>query len=260
MQNSFFTKLFPVFATKPDSMKTELMAGLTTFLTMAYIIAVNPSILSETGMDAGALVTTTCLASALGCFIMGFFANMPFGLMPGMGLNAFFTYTVVLGMGVPWHVALTAVFVEGIIFILLTLCKVREAVVYAIPENMKHAVTAGIGLFIAFIGLKNTGVIVGNESTYVGLGDMTFPVIMTCLGVVLIAILEKRGVRGSILIGIVVCSILSWIYALISPEAAATAGIYLPKGAIRLESIAPIAGQLDFSFFNDKAAVGRLYN
>lgn len=255
MQNSFFTKLFPVFATKPDSIKTELMAGLTTFLTMAYIIAVNPSILSETGMDAGALVTTTCLASAFGCFIMGFFANMPFGLMPGMGLNAFFTYTVVLGMGVPWHVALTAVFVEGIIFILLTLCKVREAVVYAIPENMKHAVTAGIGLFIAFIGLKNTGVIVGNESTYVGLGDMTFPVIMTCLGVVLIAILEKRGVRGSILIGIVVCSILSWIYALISPEAAATAGIYLPEGTIRLESIAPIAGQLDFSFFNDKAAV-----
>ena len=255
MLNQFLTKLFPVFAAKPDSMKTELMAGLTTFLTMAYIIAVNPAILAETGMDAGALVTTTCLASALGCFIMGFYANMPFGLMPGMGLNAFFTYTVVLGMGVPWQTALTAVFFEGVIFIFLTLSKVREAVVYAIPENMKHAVTAGIGLFIAFIGLKNTSIIVGNESTYVGLGDMTFPVVIACMGVVLIAILEKRRVPGSILIGIIVCSLVAWVYALLSPEAAATAGIYLPEGAVRLESIAPIAGELDFSIFDNGEAI-----
>ena len=158
-------KLFPVFGQQNVNMKTELLAGLTTFLTMAYIIAVNPSILSETGMNAGALVTATCLGAAVGCFLMGFVANLPFGLAPAMGLNAFFAFSVVLGMKIPWDVALTAVFCEGIIFILLTICKVREAVVQAIPHNMKFAVTAGIGLFIAFIGLINVSIVVNDDAT-----------------------------------------------------------------------------------------------
>ena len=145
-QPNMLIKLFPLLGEKSVNLRTELLAGLTTFLTMAYIIAINPSILSEAGMDAGALVTGTCLAAALGCFLMGFIANLPFGLASGMGLNAFFAYSVVLAYDIPWQVALTAVFVEGIIFILLTACKVREAVVNAIPLNMKLAVTGGIGL------------------------------------------------------------------------------------------------------------------
>ena len=163
-QPNMLIKLFPLLGEKSVNLRTELLAGLTTFLTMAYIIAINPSILSEAGMDAGALVTGTCLAAALGCFLMGFIANLPFGLASGMGLNAFFAYSVVLAYDIPWQVALTAVFVEGIIFILLTACKVREAVVNAIPLNMKLAVTGGIGLFIAFLGLINGSIVTADES------------------------------------------------------------------------------------------------
>ena len=162
---------------KNVNMKKEILAGITTFLTMAYIIAVNPSTLAAAGMDAGALVTATCLAAALGCFIMGFVANLPFALASGMGLNAFFAYTVVLKGGVPWETALTAVFVEGIIFIFLTLFKVREAVVNSIPLNMKHGVTAGIGIFIAFIGLKGCGLVIANEATFVSMGHLSPTVI-----------------------------------------------------------------------------------
>ncbi len=194
-QTSMLAKLFPVFGQQNVNMKTELLAGLTTFLTMAYIIAVNPSILSETGMDAGALVTATCLGAAVGCFLMGFVANLPFGLAPAMGLNAFFAFSVVLGMGIPWEVALTTVFCEGIIFILLTICKVREAVVQAIPHNMKFAVTAGIGLFIAFIGLINGSIIVNDDATLVTLNQFALPGIITCIGVLIIGALDKRGVR-----------------------------------------------------------------
>lgn len=241
-------KLFPLLGQKRDNLRTEILAGLTTFLTMAYIIAINPSILSETGMSAGALVTGTCLAAALGCFLMGFIANLPFGLASGMGLNAFFAYSVVLAYDIPWHVALTAVFVEGIIFILLTACKVREAVVNAIPINMKLAVTGGIGLFIAFLGLINGSIVAADESTLVTLNHFTLPAIITCIGVVIIAALDKRGVRGSILIGIVVCSIIAWGYAVIDPESAANLGISLPTGIVKYESIAPIAGQIDFGY------------
>lgn len=198
-QPNMLIKLFPLLGEKSVNLRTELLAGLTTFLTMAYIIAINPSILSEAGMDAGALVTGTCLAAALGCFLMGFIANLPFGLASGMGLNAFFAYSVVLAYDIPWQVALTAVFVEGIIFILLTACKVREAVVNAIPLNMKLAVTGGIGLFIAFLGLINGGIVVGDDATLVGLNHFALPAVITCFGVVVIAALDKRGVRGSIL-------------------------------------------------------------
>ena len=150
-QTSGLKRLFPLLANENVNMKKEIMAGITTFLTMAYIIAVNPNILSKTGMDAGALVTATCFSAAIGCFLMGLIANLPFALASGMGLNAFFAFTVVLKGGISWQTALTAVFCEGIIFIFLTLFKVREAVVNSIPENMKHAVTGGIGVFIAFV-------------------------------------------------------------------------------------------------------------
>lgn len=246
---TFMQKLFPILTNKKDiDKKTEMMAGLTTFLTMAYIIAVNPSILSETGMPAGALVTSTCLGAAIGCFIMGLIADMPFALASGMGLNAYFAYTVVLGMGVRWEIALTAVFVEGIIFIILSLCKVREAVVNAIPKNLKLAVSGGIGLFIAFIGLVNCGLVVNNDSTLVSMGHFTPAVIVTCVGLVITAVLSKKNIRGSILIGIVVSSLLAWGYALMSPEAAANLGIYLPSGVFKFESPAPIVNKIDFGY------------
>lgn len=247
-ESSTMTKLFPILENQGVNMKKEIMAGVTTFLTMAYIIAVNPSILSEAGMPAGALVTGTCLAAAIGCFLMGIIANLPFALASGMGLNAYFAYTVVLGMGVSWEVALTAVFVEGIIFIILSLFKVREAVVNAIPVNMKLAVSGGIGLFIAIIGCINCGLVVSNESTLIAMGHFSPAVIISCFGIVVIAVLSKRNVKGSILIGIVVCSLIAWGYALYNPAAAAELKIFLPNGIFKYESLAPIAGKLDFSY------------
>lgn len=236
--------------------KKEILAGITTFLTMAYIIAVNPSILSATGMDAGALVTATCLVAGLSTIFMGVYANLPFALASGMGLNAFFAYTVVLGMGEPWQVALAAVFVEGIIFIILSLTNVREAVVNSIPMNLKYAVTAGIGLFIAFLGFIGAGVVVNNDATLVGMGNLTAPTaIITFIGVIIITILYKKNVKGAILWGIVVSSILAWGYALIAPEAAAYYNISLPKGIFKFESMAPIAGKLDFSYLTDSTKV-----
>ncbi|WP_195988878.1 NCS2 family permease [Clostridium sp. D53t1_180928_C8] len=238
-------KLLPIFSNKKVDMKKEMLAGLTTFLTMAYIIAVNPNILSSTGMPAGALVTATCLAAAIACILMGVFANLPFALASGMGLNAYFAYTVVGQMGISWQVALTAVFVEGIIFILLSLFKVREAVVNAIPKNMKLAVTGGIGLFIAFIGMVNSGLVVANESTMVSLGTFTPAVIITIIGLIIIAVLDKKGIRGAILWGILVSAIIGWIFALIDSEAAANLGIYLPTGIFKFEGIGEIAGKVD---------------
>ena len=243
--------LFPLLAEKNVDYKKEFLAGLVTFLTMAYIIVVNPNILSKTGMDAGALVTATCLGAAVGCFLMGFIANLPFALASGMGLNAFFAFTVVLKGGVSWEVALTAVFVEGIIFILLTMFKVREIVVNSIPTSMKHAVTAGIGIFIAFVGFSGAGLVVANESTKVSMGHFTPTVVIAAIGLFIIGVLDKKGVKGSILYGIVVSSILAWIFSIIDPEAAAKLGISLPKGIFKYESIAPIAGKLDFSVFSD---------
>lgn len=235
--------------------KKEVLAGITTFLTMAYIIAVNPSILSATGMDAGALVTATCLVAGLSTILMGVYANLPFALASGMGLNAFFAYTVVLGMGEPWQVALAAVFVEGIIFIILSLTNVREAVVNSIPMNLKYAVTAGIGLFIAFLGFIGAGVVVNNDATLVGMGNLTAPTaIITFIGVIIITILYKKNVKGAILWGIVVSSLLAWGYALIAPEAAYY-GISLPTGIFKFESMAPIAGKLDFSYLTDSTKV-----
>jgi len=166
--SSFLEKTFRLSEHKTDT-KTEILAGITTFMTMAYILVVNPIILSNTGMDKGALFTATCLAAALATFIMAFIANYPFALAPGMGLNAFFAFTVVLGMKYSWQFALTAVLIEGIIFIILTMFNVREAIINCIPINIKHAVSVGIGLFIAFIGLSGAKIVVDSPATLVTL-------------------------------------------------------------------------------------------
>lgn len=246
---TFRERFLPILSNKDVDYKKETIAGITTFLTMAYIIAVNPSILSATGMPIGALVTTTCLISGLTTILMGLYANLPFALAPGMGLNAYFAYSVCLTMGVSWQVALTAVFIEGIIFILLSVLKVREAVVNSIPTNLKHAVTVGIGLFIAFIGFIDAGIIVKNDATLVGMGSFTTPsVVVTTVGLLTIVIAQKKKIKGSMLWGIVIATATAWIYALINKEGAAAFGIALPTGVFKFESIAPIAGKVDFSY------------
>lgn len=185
------------------TVKTEILAGVTTFMTMAYILAVNPDILSATGMDKNALFTATALSAFAATVVMAFIGKLPFALAPGMGLNAFFAFTVVLGMGYSWQFALTAVFLEGLIFILLTVFNIRELIVNAIPLSMKHAVSAGVGMFIAFIGLQNAGIIVRNEATLVGLGNMSSPGVLIALGgIVLTSVLLSLRVKGALLIGI----------------------------------------------------------
>ncbi len=190
------------------STRTEIVAGLTTFMAMSYILVVNPLILSDTGMDRGALFTATAIASAAATLVMSFYANYPFALAPGMGLNAFFTYSVVLGMGHSWRFALTAVLLEGIIFILLTFLKVREAIVNAIPMTLKHAVGVGIGLFIAFLGFINAKLVINNDATLVGLGSVRDPnAIVAIIGLIVTAILLAKDVKGAMLIGIIVSTL-----------------------------------------------------
>ncbi len=185
------------------TVRTEVLAGVTTFMTMAYILAVNPDILSATGMDKNALFTATALSAMVATLFMALVAKLPFALAPGMGLNAFFAFTVVLGMGHSWQFALTAVFLEGIIFLILTAFNIRELIVNAIPLSLKHAVSAGIGLFIAFIGLQNAGIIVNNDAVLVGLGQMGSPAVLIALGgVVLTGVLLALKVKGALLIGI----------------------------------------------------------
>ncbi len=195
-------KLFQLKAHQ-TTVRTELLAGLTTFLTMAYILFVNPSILGETGMDKGAVFVATCLAAAIGSALMGLIANYPIALAPGMGLNAFFTYTVVLHMGYSWQVALGAVFVSATLFFLLSIFRIREWIVNSIPLPLRSAITAGIGLFLALIALKEAGLVVDNPATLVGLGDLTAPgPLLAVLGFALIVGLEARRVTGAVMIGI----------------------------------------------------------
>ena len=187
------------------TVKKEIIAGITTFMTMAYILAVNPNILGAAGMNRHGVFVATVLSAVLGTVLMALLANYPFALAPGMGLNAFFAYTIVIKMGYSWQFALAAVFVEGIIFILLTMCNVREALFNAIPDCMKYSISAGIGLFIAFIGFKNAGVIVADESTLVALGSMVEPQTVLCIvGVITTVVLIKRQVRGAMLFGILI--------------------------------------------------------
>ena len=196
-----------LFGFNPKSMqlKTEILAGITTFLTMSYILAVNPSILSMAGMDKGAVFTASAIASCIATLIMAIWAKLPFALAPGMGLNAFFAFTVCLGMGNSWEFALTAVFIEGIIFILLTLSNLREAILNAIPDSLKSAIGAGIGLFIAFIGLQNAGVITNNDATLITLGNITSgPPLLALIGLVITSVLLAKNVKGAMLWGILI--------------------------------------------------------
>ena len=195
---------------KKTNIRTEVVAGITTFMTMAYILIVNPSVLSQTGMDQSAVFTATALASIVATLIMGLYAKLPFALAPGMGLNAFFTYTVVLGMGYSFEFALTAVLLEGLIFIGLTVFNIREAVVDSIPHNIKKAISVGIGLFIALIGLENAGVIVHKDGgTLVTLGDITSgPALLAIIGIVITAILMAKNVKGALFIGMIITAII----------------------------------------------------
>lgn len=229
--------------------KTEIIAGLTTFLSMAYIIVVNPYILSSTGMPLGALVTATCLTAGFATIFMGVFTNTPLALASGMGINAFFAFSVVKGMNIPWEVALGAVFVEGIIFIILSLSRARESIVNAMPVNLRCAITVGIGLFIAFIGFVNSEIIVRNEATLIGLGNIiNLKVFLTLLGIIAIFIFELKTIRGSILLSICITTLMAWCYALFDREAALSIGIRLPDGVLRYESISPIFNKLNFSY------------
>ena len=202
-------KLFGFDPTK-TSVKTEIIAGVTTFLTMSYILAVNPSMFGQLdGMPGGAVFTSTALAAIIGCLAMAFWGKLPFGLAPGMGLNAFFVYSVCMGMGYSWQFALTAVLIEGIIFIILTLTNVREAIVNAIPLSLRNAIGAGIGLFIAFIGLESAGVIVPDDATLVALGNITSgSALLALIGIIITGFLYARNVPGAILIGILVTMII----------------------------------------------------
>ena len=215
--------------------RTELVAGLTTFLAMAYIVVVNPGILSETGMDFGAVFVATCLAAALGTAIMGLWAKLPIAQAPGMGLNAFFAFSVVLGLGVPWETALAATFVSGLIFLVLAISGIREAIIDAIPMQLKLAVSAGIGLFIAFIGLRNAGIVVADEATLVALGDISASTtLLAVFGVVVTAFFVVRKVRGGIFYGIVATAVAGMVTGLVA----------LPDGIVgSVPSVAPTFGE-----------------
>jgi adenine/guanine/hypoxanthine permease len=232
-------KFFGLKAHKTN-IRTEIIAGITTFMTMAYILAVNPEILSATGMDKNALFTATALSAVVATLVMALVAKLPFALAPGMGLNAFFAFTVVLGMGYSWQFALTAVFLEGIIFVLLTALNVREAIVNAIPMSIKHAISGGIGLFIAFIGLQNAGLIIANPATMVSLGDMSSHMVwISVLGLIIMGGLLALKVKGALLIGIFAATIVGIPLGV----------TMLPDGFLVSlpPSLAPIAFQFDFS-------------
>jgi AGZA family xanthine/uracil permease-like MFS transporter len=197
------------------TVQTEVLAGFTTFLTMAYIVLVNPAILSTTGMPAAGVAAATCFAAGIGCLMMGLIANYPIALAPGMGLNAYFAFTVVQGMGVPWQTALGLVFISGVLFLVLTFAGIRQLIVNAIPRALFSAIAAGIGLFIAFIGLRGAGLVVTNPATLVGLGDVHAPAtLLALLGLGILSILTVLKVRGAILIGIVATAVLGWVLGL----------------------------------------------
>lgn len=245
-QNSLLERLFKL-SEHGTNVRTEIIAGFTTFLTMCYIIIVNPGILSITGMDFGAVFVATCISAAIGCFIMGALANYPIALAPGMGLNAYFTFSVVKGMGVPWQVALAAVFMSGIIFILFSFFKIREMLVNALPMSLKMAIAAGIGLFLALIALKGSGLIVASEATLVKMGELyvmengiklpNWPVLLALLGFFLIVVLDYFRVRGAIILSIFTITVISVFLGLTEFR-----GIVAP-----IPSIAPTFMQMDFN-------------
>ena len=232
---SFLDKIFKI-SERGSNIKTEVMGGIITFLTMAYIVFVNPAILSDAGMDKAALITVTILATAIGTLIFAFLGNAPFALAPGMGLNAFFTYSLVLGQGISWQQALGVVFISGTIFLILAVTGVRKYIADAIPRELSIASAAGIGLFLSFVGLKSMGVIVADQSTFVALGEFTPTVLIALLGLALMFIFEVKKVKGGILISIVITTVLS----------IATGNVELPNAIVSAPpSIEPVAFKLD---------------
>lgn len=228
------------------NVRTEVIAGITTFMTMAYILAVNPDILSATGMDKGAVFTATAISAAIGTLVMALWAKLPFALAPGMGLNAFFAFGVCLGMGMSWQFALTAVFLEGIIFILMTVFNIREVIINAIPSSIKNAISVGIGLFIAFIGMKNAGVIIDNPATFVHLGDMQSAGVLLALGGILITgVLLALKVRGALLFGMIITTIVGIPLGVTQ----------LPHFDFSVPSISSIAWKFDWSWVNSAEGV-----
>ncbi|MDR2868930.1 MAG: NCS2 family permease [Deferribacteraceae bacterium] len=233
----FLNKYFKISA-QGSSIRTELVAGMTTFLTMCYIVVVNPDVLSVTGMDKSAVFVATCIAAATGSMVMGIVANYPIALAPGMGLNAYFTYSVCMGMGVPWQTALACVFLSGILFITFSLFNIREALINALPNTLKYGISAGIGLFLCLIGMKNAGLVVDNSATFVGLGNLTEPsVIYTLAGFILIVALSVWKVRGAVIIGIIAVTVTS-----IALGHAEFHGVFSAP-----PSLAPTFMQMDFS-------------
>jgi adenine/guanine/hypoxanthine permease len=230
------------------SVRTELVAGVTTFLTMAYIVVVNPTILGEAGLPVAGVAVATCLAAAFGCILMGFVSNYPLAMAPGMGLNAYFTFTVVKTMGVPWPTALGCVFLSGVAFLLLTVLGVRQVIVNAIPRSLFAAVASGIGLFIAFIGLSDAGIVVAKHGTMVGLGSLTAPnAALALFGLVAIAVLQARQVKGSILIGILLTAVVAGLFGM----------VHLAPGGFALSSWGSTALKLDIpAALNLKGGVG----
>lgn len=235
-QNTGILENYFKISERGSTVKQEVIGGITTFLAMSYIIFVNPAILGDAGMDRGALITVTCLASALATLLSGVWANAPFALAPGMGLNAFFTYTLVLGKGVPWQTALGIVFISGFFFLILSIGGIREKIANAIPLPLKIAVGGGIGMFITLIGLKNMGVVVANDATLVALGPITITVLIGIVGLIVSMVLEIERVKGGMLIGILVSTILAFI----------TGNVDVPSQFISMPpSAAPIAMKLD---------------
>lgn len=232
------------------TIKTEMLAGLTTFLTMAYIIFVNPDMLAKAGMDKGAVFVATCLASALGCFLMGLIARLPVALAPGMGLNAFFTFTVVLGMGKSWQVALGAVFISGLLFVLISAFKLREWIINAIPYTLKQGIVAGIGAFLAFIALKSSGIIVASPATFVTMGKLTdFGPAMAILSFFLIVVFVQRKVPAAVMLSILIVTVIS----LLAGETHYSGIVSMPP------SIAPTFMQLDIAGALDVSMVSVIF-
>ncbi|HEX4096512.1 MAG TPA: NCS2 family permease [Caulobacteraceae bacterium] len=219
-----------------SDVRTELLAGLTTFLTMAYIVAVNPSVLGQAGMPAAGVAVATCLAAGIGSILMGLIANHPLALAPGMGLNAYFTFTVVKGMGLPWQVALGCVFISGLIFLVLILVGARRLIFDAIPRSLFSAVAAGIGLFIAFVGLKDAGLVIADPGTTVAMGDLSKPEALVAIGgLVLIAVLQAYRVKAAILIGVLAATLAGWAVGLVHLQPGAYSPSSLGGAALKLD-------------------------
>jgi AGZA family xanthine/uracil permease-like MFS transporter len=224
------------------TIRIEILAGITTFLTMAYIVVVNPAILGNAGMPVAAVAAATCLAAGLGSILMGLLSNYPLAVAPGMGLNAYFTYTVVKGMGVPWETALGCVFISGVVFLILTIAGLRQLIVDAIPRSLFSAVAGGVGLFIAFIGFQDAGIVVADPATKVALGSLTSPTALLCLaGLVLIGTLQVRKVRGAMLIGILAISVAAWFFGLVKFNPGAYSLADLSATAFKLDIAAPFS-------------------